>query len=500
MKTFIKNTLLGAVLLLSACTDMLDEQLLSTQQVGDFYKNKQEGELALAGVYSVLWTEYIYKDAYYVMLGDYPGKEVSNINTPNEYDLFAWTKSNARFLQLWNACYLGVSRANTLIERMAASSTPDADKNSIIGQGKFLRSLYYYNLVTSFGGVPLHLNATNDLSEVAKARNTEEEVYAQLEKDLLDAEQKLSPFDQAKHNAGYVTLGSAKSLLAKVYLQSRQWAKAAQKAKEVMDMKVYDLEKDYSNIWNPSTKNGKESIFSIQHNNGGDNNTHYGEHMVTVLCPPGITLPNGKGAQFAKEGSSALEINKAYFNALPNNYRKWASVRDRMPGYFPVGSTQMVKDTVVLPKVYVVKYYFPDLSTAYLQTGVNVTLLRYSDILLMYAEAINESGGPTADAYEAINKVRRRARAVGTQYEQPEPAYPDLKGLSQVEFRKAVMDERAIEFIGEGMRRNDLNRQNLLIQEAQSQGIGTVKAGFKLFPIPDYQIGLNPLLTQNPDY
>jgi hypothetical protein len=175
-------------------------------------------------------------------------------------------------------------------------------------------------------------------------------------------------------------------------------------------------------------------------------------------------------------------------------------MRDRMPKYLTVGTTTWVEDTVNLEEIYIVKYYFPDYSTGYLQTGVNFTILRYSDVLLTYAEALNEANnGPSTEAYDAINKVRQRARAVGTAYEQPASLYPDLSGLTKEQFRQAILDERAEEFIGEGERRNDLNRYDLLLTVGNNYGI-TVKPGYVLYPIPSNEIVLNPLLEQNPDY
>ena len=138
--------------------------------------------------------------------------------------------------------------------------------------------------------------------------------------------------------------------------------------------------------------------------------------------------------------------------------------------------------------------------TGYLQTGVNFAILRYSDVLLTYAEALNEANsGPTTEAYNAINKVRQRARAVGTAFEQPASIYPDLAGLTKAQFRQAILDERAAEFVGEGERRNDLNRYDLLLTVGNSFGVAA-KPGNVLYPIPDAEIKLNPLLKQNPDY
>jgi len=500
MKKYLSLLLINSALLLASCSGALDEELLSTQELGEFYKNKEEGELALAGVYSVFWTEYIYKDAYYVQLGDLPGETLSSLSQKNTYDLFVWTKSDSRLQNLWSGCYLGISRANTLIEKIELSGVAPADKNNIIGQAKFLRALLYFNLVKTFGGVPLHLKATSDLSEVAKPRSTQQETYSQIIEDLKDAESKLDPFNQAKHAAGYATVGSAKALLAKVYLQNRQWDQAAAKAKEVIDLNVYSLFRDYTDIWDPAKKNGTEQIFSLQHNNGGDNNSNFGEHGVYYFAPNGFTLPSGVGIQFSKDGSSTVEVDKKFFESLPDNYRKWCSIRNKMPRYFIVGTTTLVEDTVQTPNVYVTKYYFPDFKTGYLQTGVNLTLLRYSDVLLTYAEALNESKGPTPEAYQAINLVRQRARAVGTPKEQPASIYPDLSGLSKEMFRSAVLAERAIEFIGEGERRNDLNRHDLLLKTANADGVMVSKPGYVLYPIPDVEISRNPLLKQNADY
>ncbi|SHF90772.1 SusD family protein [Mariniphaga anaerophila] len=483
----------------------LDEEIYSNQNVDDFYKSEEEIELALNGAYSMFWDGYIYKDGSYVQLGDMPTDIMTSTPNKNAWDLFAWTVSDNYFDQLWEASYKMINRCNEVIERTKNSNVTDVYKNSAIGQAEFLRGLCYFNLVKDFGGVPLHITATKSLADVNKTRNTVDEVYAQIILDLKSAYVRLSPFDAAKHSKGYATSGAAKALLAKVYLQKSDWANASITAKEVIDMGVYDLYKDYSQIWDPAYKNGSEQIFSVQHNNGGDNTTNYGEHMTFFLCPKGYSLPDGTGIMFTLDDGNAgsWQVDDNYFQKTPNTYRKWWSVRDRMPRYLITGANPIswIEDTVELQRINIVKYYHPDYATGYLQTGVNFTVLRYSDVYLTYAEALNElNNGPTAEAFAAINKVRQRARAVGTIFEQPESVYPDLAGLDQQSFRNAVLDERAAEFIGEGERRNDLNRHNLFISTAESQGVTGIKPGYVLYPIPQNEINLNPLLEQNPDY
>ena len=162
----------------------------------------------------------------------------------------------------------------------------------------------------------------------------------------------------------------------------------------------------------------------------------------------------------------------------------------------------MTGDTVQLLQPVVIKYYQIDQATGFLKTGLNTTILRYSDILLTYAEAVNEHlGAATPEAYEALNKVRRRARAVGTPSEQPEAVYPDIAAgsLNKEQFRDIILLERAREFIGEGERRNDLNRHGKFLSTAVARG-KNAPAGYELFPIHFSHIIQNPLIIQNDPY
>jgi hypothetical protein len=408
---------------------------------------------------------------------------------------------------MWSGSYLGINRANTLIDRLEGSALSDNIKNTYIGQAKFLRALLYFNLVKAYGGVPLHIKGTFNTSGTALPRSTEAETYAQIISDLTDAEVRLAPFNPTHQKAGKATLGSAKGLLAKVYLQMGNWSAAATKAKEVMDMGVYELYKDYKEIWDPSPslENGSEHLFSAQHINGGDNTTNLGNHTVFRFVPQPRKHPvSGVDIRWSSEGGSSMgEVNKAFFDATPNTYRKWWSMRDRMPFYWRVSNGAFVTgDTVALLQPVVTKHYQIDLGTGFLKTGLNTTILRFSDILLTYAEAVNEAdGSASAEAYEALNRVRRRARAVGTAFAQPEAVYPDIAAgsLNKEQFRDAILLERAREFVGEGERRHDLNRHGLFLTNARSRGLNPPD-GYELFPIHFSHILLNPLIEQNDPY
>jgi|SRR5690349_20480520 len=510
MRKNIAYILLTTVMILGSCTGPLEEELFSNPGIDDFYKSAADAELAIAGVYSVLLTEQgVYKDIAYFIMGDFTTDIMENYNgsvNPDEWASFTWNESTQLFDFMWTGSYLGINRANTLIDKMEASALSDKIKNEYIGQAKFLRALLYFNLVKAYGGVPLHTKGTFDLSLTALPRSSEADTYAQIIADLTDAETRLAPFNAQHQKAGKATLGSAKGLLAKVYLQMGNWQAAATKAKEVMDMGVYALYKDYKDIWTPdaSLENGSEHLFSAQHINGGDNTTNLGNHTVFRFAPPPRKHPTSNiDIRWSSEGgNSSGEVVQAFFDATPNTYRKWWSMRDKMPYYWKVSNGEFVTgDTVALLRPIVIKYYQIDLATGFLKTGLNTTILRYSDILLTYAEAVNEDVGATPEAYEALNKVRRRARAVGTAFEQPEAVYPDIAAgsLSQAEFRDVILLERAREFIGEGERRNDLKRHGRFLTTARNRG-RNAPDGYDLFPIHFSHIIQNPLIDQNNPY
>lgn len=509
---YIFPVMLFALLTMPGCRNALDEQLFSQVAVDDFYKTADQAQLALNGVYGRLWDD-TYRDAQWVTLGDVTGGLLigggsangsgDRSGISNEWNTFTWTSDAIELVTGWDYYYAAINRANTLIDKLEASNIPDNAKAKIDGEARFLRALFYFNMVRLFGGVPLYVKATTDLSSSNQPRNSEEEVYAQIVTDLETSVTELSPYSEGDHAAGRATSAAATALLAKVYLQQRKWENAAAEAKKVIDMGVFDLFADYENVSGPDFHNGKEHLFSIQH--GGNANSAsqlYQTRMIYLFGPPAMSTPDGTNIQFhALKDLVIFQVRKSFFESTPDTYRKWWSIRNKMPYYYKNGLKELVMDTVPMYASFMVKFHRVDLNTGYLREGVDYPLVRYADVLLTYAEAVNEAtGAPTPEAYEAINKVRRRARAVGTPYEQPESVYPDLAGLNQSQFRDAVLAEDAAEFVGEGHYRWDLLRHDRLISNAQQLGITAAAEKHVLFPIPKEQIARNPALEQNNGY
>ncbi|GAB3041759.1 RagB/SusD family nutrient uptake outer membrane protein [Spirosoma pulveris] len=515
MRTFfnthkVASLCVGLLLLGStSCQDILDEKVYSQVAVDAFYKTSDQAQLALNGVYGRLWDD-TYRDGQWVTLGDVTAGTLigggsangsgDRSGVTNDFNTFSWNSDALELSTAWDYYYAAINRANVLIDKLAVSSI--SNKTRLDGEARFLRALFYFNLVRMFGGVPLQTQGTTDLSEVSKPRNTAEEVYAFIVKDLETAVAGLSPYSESDHTAGKATSLAATALLSKVYLQQRQWQKAAAEAKKVIDSKAFDLMADYENIINPDFRNGKEMIFAIQHGGNANSTSQlYQTRMIYLFGPPAMSLANGTSIQFHfLKDLVIFQVRKDFFANTPNTYRKWWSVRDKMPYYYKNGIKELVRDTVQMYAPFLTKFNRIDFSTGILKEGVDYPLIRYSDVLLTYAEAINEAGGPTAEAYEALNKVRRRARAAGTPNAQPASVYPDLVGLSQAQFRDAVLNEEAQEFVGEGHYRWDLIRHDRLISNAKQLGISAAADKHVLFPIPALQLSRNTALKQNPGY
>jgi hypothetical protein len=307
-------------------------------------------------------------------------------------------------------------------------------------------------------------------------------VYSQILQDLESAEQVL-PLDYESDDRGRATVGAAKTLLAKVYMTRQRWQEAADKAREVIDSGNYALFEDYAQIFLPEFEGGPEHIMSVQFNAGDQNAGKQGRFWT-------YTAPNARktnGESIAGGGSSfgAVFPEQQYVDEYPDDYRKEVNFFTEFT----------FADTLTVTfEPHFLKYNDPG-QTQSQRSSVNFPLFRYADVLLMLAEASNEAkGGPTAAAFAAINQVRQRAR-LGKE----EAVLPDLAGLTQAEFRDAVLRERNWELAGEGKRWFDLKRTGRLIEELTADGKNIQEKNL-LFPLPSLSLELNTDWEQNPGY
>jgi len=470
--------ILMAALVLAGCSKILEKSPESNYTPDNFYRNAEDAKAAVNAVYDQMNTSDIYDQVMWIVQDQSTddaewGGGRSTANQPkNDLDKYTFTPATATFQTLWAACYKSVNRSNAALERIPPIAMDEPLKARLLGEAKFMRAFYYFTLVRLFGDIPMIVKETTSLNNLQVARTPAEDVYKQIIQDFTDAEAIL-PVSYTAAEKGKATKGAAKAFLAKVYLTREEWAKAAAKAKEVMDLGAgYDLWSNFADAFLLANKNGKESIFEIQANGLiGE-----GSWMQGYMRPPFDRVNNIAGFG---DDPPTQSIYNAY---QASDTRRNATLR-----MYSATGTPAAPATIVFP-CYVSKYLDPG-ATGNNDGSNNYPVIRYADVLLMYAEALNEQGAGNTEAYDAVNKVRRRA------------GLTDLSGLTQPAFRDSVLLERRLELAFEGHRRYDLLRTKRLVtaMNAQNPGIA-IKPHQTLFPIPQTERDVNSLLTQNNGY
>jgi hypothetical protein len=455
-----------------------------------FYKTQGDAVASVNAVYASLTVDpndqgLYSRNLYFLsdMGSDYAIAGPSAIN-PNVRSIssLTYTSTNDRVLAAWRQLYKGITRANSSIDHIPSISFDETLRNRLVNESKFLRALFYFNAVRLWGGVPLvlHESVSADLNAFKVQRSTAEEVYTQIIQDLTDADALPATYTGA--DIGRATGGAAKALLAKVYLTRKEWDKAVTKANEVINGPYgYDLFENFGDIFNKATKNGKEHIFSAQFEAN--------------------TQPSGSGSIFMQAAFAGFTGNvpadipadsALYLSYQPDDTRRDIS-------FYTSLINPATGLSYTFPAPYFGKFVDRSILTTVAQVAINFPIIRYAEVLLILAEATNEDQGPTSEAYEAINQVRRRA--FGKNNKVPDIS-TDLSGLSKDEFREAIYQERLFEFVQEGQRWFDLVRWGTLVSEVQKVASkSAVSERNNLYPIPQSEISINPEgLPQNTGY
>lgn len=471
---------------LSSCAklDLLPEGVNSTS---NFFKTPTDANAAVIATYASLANDYLYNQFMEVIQSQGTddcewgnGRNTQNADK-NQLDKFTYDAGTNLFYQFWSTSYIVINRANVAIDNIARMSNISDDlKRQYTGEARFVRALMYFNLVRLWGAVPLVTTATTSLTNLEIARSSPEDVYAQIIEDFKYGEDNLPQVYSAK-DAGRATKGAAMTMLVKVYLTKKQYQPAVDEARKVMALGIYSLWPNYADVFVIANKNARESIFEIQYQSGSGN---IGSNYA------GFFRPSFDKRPFAGFGDNP--VTKNHFDAYPaGDLRKAVNVIEYSYTTDPKAPT-----TIRYP-YYVAKYQDPSaLTTA--GGGNNYYITRYADLLLMFAETLNQVDPTSTEAYEAFNQVRRRAYGLPI----TAPSGNDLlPGLTPVQFQDSVMNERRLEFAFEGQRRFDLLRTGKLVSAMQQQDAGIrVNEYLLLFPIPSLELNVNKLLTQNPGY
>lgn len=399
--------------------------------------------------------------------GSDPGDTGTDKHLLDELTFDATTIS---FDEVWASHYDGIQRANQAIYKIENFEDIDQElKSRLIGESKFLRALMYFRLVKAFGGVPLIAeipSLDSDPEEYLK-RKTKEETYAFIEEDLEEAITLLPKKKEYEtSDLGRATEGAAKALLAKVYMYQSKWQDVYDLTNEIIVGAEYSLTSNYEDIWKEVGENNEESIFEIQ--GRGDSPT---AGVEGYSVSQGARGEGGWGWGF---NTPSEDLADSYETV---DLRRDATIIFRGETLF---DGREVPSTVV-NAMYNQKAYSSSFTDAW-ETGKNIRILRYADVLLMNAEAALSIGG---DALTPLNQVRKRA------------GLDDVDTVDQL----TIWEERRHEFAFEHDRYFDLVRQGRVGEVMRALGKPFVDGKHELFPIPQEQINKSGgLLEQNPGY
>jgi hypothetical protein len=487
MKKTVNIALALLVLATASCEDFLDEKQEGTYSSDTFWKTESHATVALAGIYrSASFTST--NNALWVF-GDVASDDAIRGAKPGDFpdaqsiDDFTYNRSNTFFDVTWAHYYEGISRANYFLYYVPSIDMDEKVKASMLAEARFLRAYFYFTLVNIYGEVPIKTNPPLNEDEIYKSKSPVEVVYGLIEDDLLAAKNSLS---KTAANAGQVTKGAAWGLLAKAYLYQQKWEEALEAADSVVDLGIYSLEPVYKNNFLDSTQNNGESVFEIQHINGS---LGLGSYLSQYFTPIpefngyGVDVPTEDFVEEFEAGDPRLQ----YTLAMAGD--EWINGEPFDESWSATG--------------YVQKKHIQPLSVGPVNNdgALNYVYMRYADVLLIRAEALNELHR-TPEALIPLNEVRTRARE-SYLYDENLPGFgsvpagllDDIVSVDENVVRAAIRHERRVELGFEFHRFFDLMRYGQADAETALEDTEFDYAENRYFPIPQSELDTNPKIN-----
>ena len=509
----------GLIITLSffGCNKDFTERASLTQIAREnFWKSEQDAQLAVNGIYDALQDRVLYSGnlnatASLTMFDCFGDNLYNNYKWegPGDFMIGIITPSNGMFSGIWSSSYKGIGRANAAIENIQNMSTTlitQDKKDALFGQALFLRALFYFNLAVYFEDVPL-ITKVQTIEEAYVAKNTYQEVNAQIIADLKDAITKL-PVSYPATQYGYATKGAALGLLARVYLYNKDYQGVADVTSTLLTL-GYTLNTSYAQLFTEQGESSKEILFSVRFNQDVSNN---GETFsATFNGNPAIDklpMPNLVKDYYCTDGKPITQSPLYTPGTAANNAPQKNNRDPRLTAsvYFrgDIFLTDLNRAFATTPTTYGLKKYIRNASVsaagigAFNPGGQDFIVIRYADVLLMRAEALVELNQLT-EVYSLVNQVRQRVSM---------PTVQSVEGasLTQAELRDVVRHERRVELAFEGLRYFDLKRwgdvQNSF-NRARADNVTGYTPIFlpgksEVFPIPLSELNVNSNLVQNP--
>jgi hypothetical protein len=461
-KTYLTSIIATASLF--SCNDLLEETVYSELTTDTYLNTTEAKQTILTSAYgNSQLREYFY----------FYGPGMTSGETWNEFGAiethftplcnFTWVSTHEYFSSSWNKLFSVVRDANIVL----AAATEEAGEGQLIAEAKFLRAFAYDFLHDWFGPLPIYKTPDDDHYQ---ERASEDATVSFIEQDLKDAASAL-PVRQDTY--GKATKGAALGILTKLYLNTKQWQKAAETAKQIMDLNNYALFPDYTKLFLIENEGNSELIWVIPAN------------PQAGIPFPANTFPT----DYPHLPNQTIYASRVYhFDKFVNSFDEADARKELFVTSYVNTSGQLIVG-LGNDRNYALKYEF-DKDALGASYGDDLPVIRYADILLSRAEALNELNGPNEESISLVNQVRTRAGV--------KPL--ELAGYTKETLRDAIFQERDWELYFEQKSRQDRIRQGNFVSGAQARGKTAAKPHHVLFPLPQSELDANPNLKQNEGY
>jgi hypothetical protein len=471
------------VLMLSStsCEDFLNETAKSSLTPENSFTTASDWDAALIAAYAKL--QEVTGEKFPIVLGEFGTDEVQPFDLSwaayVELMYYTYTAEHAFLYNHYVFCYEGIKCANIIIDMPDKAPVTKEERTTMYAQARFLRGIFYFELVRMYGRVPLWTSASVDKNEIAKPRSTSiDEVYELITADMQYAADNLPETWTESNDKGRATSYAANALLGRIYLQ---WGKSSE-ALDALNMVIgnFHLYQNYADIFSPEHKNEEyENIFEVQW-------SHSGYWGLEGSLQSSYWGPRGGG------GPTAGGFGWGGFGPTQYLYDSYEENDGRKTDFFWTEYNGIVQSPPAIKK-----YYDANYGNQIEDDDLNYVYMRYADVLLMASEALNNMDDTSGKKYDYLNEVRSRAGLTGI---------TAADGLSKTGFSDVLLKERLHELCCERHRRFDLIRFGKLNEQVQvaypGYGITVGPNQENVYPIPQVAIDANEAMKgdQNDGY
>lgn len=480
---------LANALILSGCSDFLQEDMQGIYSSGTFYKTADQAELALTGIYNI--TSFTNPNNNIWVFGDVASDDAVKGGNPGDQsniqfiDDFTYISSNSYLLNLWSHYYEGIGRANYLLASLDDIEMNGERKLSIQGESLFLRSYFYFQLTNVFGSIPLKLDPPTTKESIHVPLSTPDAILSQVASDLETAVASLP----VSNLSGHISKGGAIGLLAKVKLFQGDYGGVLEAVQDIDDLGIYGLTSRYDDNFTLGNQDNDEVLFKVNHVTGASPKLGSSLNQWFAPQPESGYHFNSPTQDFVDEFEVTAEAvaDPRLDYSVGREGQEWLNGEAFDPTWSPTG---FISKKHLQPLSEVAKGIKGD-------GGLSYVYLRYAEVLLMKAEALNENG-QTADALTPLNAVRKRARESYLYDESltgfgsvPANLLPDIASTNQGIVRDAIRHERRVELGLEFHRFFDLMRYGKSAAEPALSGTGFDYDQHRYFVLPLAETDIN---------